>query len=75
MEVKTVTVEEKTVAVIENERAIIKDVQSALDVMMTARYECGENRSHSKGGAGGGIFRPQHWALRGRFCRSLSTAA
>lgn len=44
MNIKSVTVNGQTVAVIESETPIITDVQSALDVMMTAKYEAGTSR-------------------------------
>lgn len=44
MTIKTITVGGVAAAVIERETAVITDVQSALDVMMTAKYECGTHR-------------------------------
>lgn len=44
MHIKTIAAGGRAVAVIESEAAFITDVQSALDVMMSARYESGTER-------------------------------
>lgn len=41
MHIKTIAAGGRAVAVIESEEAFITDVQSALDIMMSARYESG----------------------------------
>ena len=43
MNVKKVAVNEKTVAVITGSEKILTDVQSALDLIMSAKYEVGTN--------------------------------
>ena len=43
MNVKKVAVNEKTVAVIMGSEKILTDVQSALDLIMSAKYEVGTN--------------------------------
>lgn len=44
MHIKTIAAGGRAVAVIESEEAFITDVQSALDIMMSARYESGTER-------------------------------
>lgn len=43
MQIEKITQNGKTVAVITGEELVITDVQSALDLIMTAKYEAGSN--------------------------------
>lgn len=44
IQIQKATANGRTAAVVEGETPVITDVQSALDVMMAAKYECGTGR-------------------------------
>lgn len=44
MEVKTIAVNGIGIAIVQSDKVLISDLQSALDFMMTVQYETGHNR-------------------------------
>ena len=73
MKLETIQQNGQTVAVMTSGTPVMTDVQSALDLLMTARYEAGTNRIAIEKAAVAEAFFVLSTRLAGRSCRSSST--